>query len=416
MTLSQDQITNELSNSFHQILRANDIYNVVINRKNSQREDVLESVATLIAVIIDENVGQGDDTNIVNFLEPIIRNQISNHFSSQFFSTTEVFFNKGKEIVSTPSLLRIMEEKLQVKENTLIKFQEKLIGQFKSTFNHLKIGGTSTIILDNIGPLDYRKTGNQEISCDIRNYMTLNSIIDLQNFPVNVIKKEDHFDWTWFLGGEYEKDMAYCSDNNCPCNQNIIPKNEGYICVLKDELGNYKAVLTCESGARARNLDLKSAHNNALNWWRTGRVPFQVTKQNFEEQEAPFRSSISGQKQEQINDEMRALKLKMLGGRDNKKLISEILSYPSYYAASGIEWGIHGPEKDGNDLYMSIYHFLEFKNLSPHRFDTFNLGNVLTQKSSDYKECKYISQEFVIKKFNLNTILDNQDLIEEFRR
>ena len=84
----------------------------------------------------------------------------------------------------------------------------------------------------------------------------------------------------FYLGGCYKDPFCYCSDNNCPCPQVKIPRGEGYIFV--EDLGNgyLKANITCEEGARLRNLDLEVAHRDAVRWWRDGMVPKRVTPQS----------------------------------------------------------------------------------------------------------------------------------------
>jgi len=81
----------------------------------------------------------------------------------------------------------------------------------------------------------------------------------------------------WFLGGAYKEFFAYCSDNYCPCSQTKIPRNEGFIYVVDHGNGNVTANLTCEQGARLRNLNLRIANNDAKRWWVTGMVPFRPT-------------------------------------------------------------------------------------------------------------------------------------------
>lgn len=81
----------------------------------------------------------------------------------------------------------------------------------------------------------------------------------------------------FFLGGLYREDHAYCSDNNCPCPQVMIPRGKGYIYVEQWPDGSFHSQLTCEEGARLRNLDLEVASKDAKRWWSTGMVPKRVT-------------------------------------------------------------------------------------------------------------------------------------------
>jgi len=101
-----------------------------------------------------------------------------------------------------------------------------------------------------------------------------------------------------------------CSDNNCPCREDEIPRGTGYL-YIDEEIVDFRRrypsltsareamqqtqerirasgtmfggfyrigpILVCEKGARLRNLDLKVAAADAKYWWETGKVPLRVT-------------------------------------------------------------------------------------------------------------------------------------------
>lgn len=102
--------------------------------------------------------------------------------------------------------------------------------------------------------------------------------------------KEEEF---LFIPGN-ERAMAVCSDNSCPCPQVPIPRNSGYFFIEK-RLNVFVANITCEQGARLRNLDLESAHQDAKMWWRYGRVPARESIKNYKNnQNAPFENIQTG--------------------------------------------------------------------------------------------------------------------------
>jgi hypothetical protein len=421
-----DSSNEEIGKSFKQVLRVNDIYNIIVNKRSSERHDVLESIATLIAIFSDEAGSSLENDSYVAFMEPIVRTKILEHYSSQYFETTEVFFKEAIKIASNPILLNEMENKLELKQNELVRFQRVFISNLLTSFNSLKIEGVGVVSLENFGIIEFRKTGSKEISCDEINYVKLESIIDLLFLPVSVVLKQKNEDYTWFLGGSFNETEAFCSDNDCPCSQDRIYRNEGYLCVYESQ-GVKRAVLSCEVGARKRNLDLIKAHQNAKNWWKNGRVPFDITPINYEQQIAPYKPSISELEQKKyINDMLEFRRSIMPHSKENDlkplddvihdDLINKVMSYSSYYSAGGIENGIHGPEMYNDNLYISIYHYLQFKGRNPNSYDTFKLGGVLSRNNPDYRECKYKGQSFSIKKFNLKTIFENENLIEQFLR
>lgn len=100
-----------------------------------------------------------------------------------------------------------------------------------------------------------------------------------------------------------------CSDNNCPCREDKIPRGAGYLYIdqaLVDfrrtypsmneareamlqkieglrasglTFGSYRIgpILVCEKGAKLRNMDLKIAADDAKIWWETGKVRLRAT-------------------------------------------------------------------------------------------------------------------------------------------
>lgn len=109
----------------------------------------------------------------------------------------------------------------------------------------------------------------------------------------------------WHLAGVHDAPYGVCSDNYCPCPQDRIPRGEGYIYIVKDQNGNYSANLTCETGARNRNLNLKIAHEDAKYWWKTGLVPYRETPICKGYQEAPYKSIYTEKDQDEIRKKQR---------------------------------------------------------------------------------------------------------------
>jgi hypothetical protein len=134
-------------------------------------------------------------------------------------------------------------------------------------------------------------------------------------------KKEKPMQY-WHLRGVHTDSYGVCSDNYCPCPQVTIPRGEGYIYIVKHENGRFSANITCEIGARKRNLNLKIAHNDAKFWWETGLVPFRETPTYKGFQEAPYISSISEKEQENIRKKQKEETLRRLdaiiGDKENE--------------------------------------------------------------------------------------------------
>ncbi len=96
---------------------------------------------------------------------------------------------------------------------------------------------------------------------------------------------------------------------------------------------------------------------------------------------------------------------------------TEILNYQRYFKACEIELGIHGPEIYNDKLYISIYHYLEYKGEFPKSYNTFDLVAALTSVSNgDYKICKYKCQSFKIHKFTLEILQANEGIFKNYLR
>ena len=100
----------------------------------------------------------------------------------------------------------------------------------------------------------------------------------------------------------------------------------------------------------------------------------------------------------------------------NEELQNNILNFPNYFRAGSIEYGIHGPEDKDGKVYLSVFHYLEFKGLNPRNYETFKLGQSLSSLTSDSIACKYSNQNFRILKYPFSFIESKSDLVASFRK
>lgn len=103
---------------------------------------------------------------------------------------------------------------------------------------------------------------------------------------------------------------GYCSDDECPCREVVIPRGKGYLYIepqivafrrkfpwernAEAEAGKrlletslplvpalatlrYGPILVCRQGAKLRGINLRVAGADAKRWWKTGQVPFRPT-------------------------------------------------------------------------------------------------------------------------------------------
>ena len=96
--------------------------------------------------------------------------------------------------------------------------------------------------------------------------------------------------------------------------------------------------------------------------------------------------------------------------------IHSILNYNRYFSAGDMEYGIDGPELVDGKIYISVYHYLEFMGKNPRNYDTFKMGAAFSGMTNDIKKCKYLKQNFEIKKYSFELIEENKNLVENFAR
>lgn len=99
----------------------------------------------------------------------------------------------------------------------------------------------------------------------------------------------------------------------------------------------------------------------------------------------------------------------------NKLDNQSILNFKGYYKASEIEYGKHGPEAHSGDVYISIYHFMQYRKSDPSNYDTLRLGAYLSSRLSCGYTCKYQVHDYSINKFKFTDLLDYEHIFKQYR-
>jgi hypothetical protein len=101
----------------------------------------------------------------------------------------------------------------------------------------------------------------------------------------------------------------------------------------------------------------------------------------------------------------------------NEDKIERILNYGRYYKSCDIELGVHGPEMHNSEVYISLFHYMQFNNINARDYDTYNLGNALNRnRAGDMLECKYECQNFKITKYPFSYIQENEVMFEDYTK
>ena len=95
-----------------------------------------------------------------------------------------------------------------------------------------------------------------------------------------------------------------------------------------------------------------------------------------------------------------------------------IIAKTNYFKkCNEMDFGTHGPEIKNNEVYLSIYHFLEFLKEFPNRYNTVKLGGYLSDLVGDDKiSCKYECQDFTILKFPVSLLLSEKENFRNYLR
>ena len=101
----------------------------------------------------------------------------------------------------------------------------------------------------------------------------------------------------------------------------------------------------------------------------------------------------------------------------DEQQIDRILNYRNYFKSCDIEYGAHGPEVHNGEVYISLYHYMQFNDINPRGYDTFKLGSALTRnRAGDMLECKYECQGFKIIKYPFSYIQENENMFEDYTK
>lgn len=98
----------------------------------------------------------------------------------------------------------------------------------------------------------------------------------------------------------------------------------------------------------------------------------------------------------------------------------------NYSNGHKIQIGTHGPELKNGNLYISIYHYLEYVCKDPNMYDTIRLGGYLTMQSDKllktlsvkYIACKYENYSETINKYELEFLKNEEKsgIFEQYKK
>lgn len=103
---------------------------------------------------------------------------------------------------------------------------------------------------------------------------------------------------------------------------------------------------------------------------------------------------------------------------ENHGTNEDINSFKGYFTNYTLEYGKHGPEfsNDGKNIYLSVYHFLQYEGKDPSQYKTKECGGALSALSTDVIPCKYKEFDYDFNKYQYQFLIEKMDLIETFKR
>lgn len=85
---------------------------------------------------------------------------------------------------------------------------------------------------------------------------------------------------------------------------------------------------------------------------------------------------------------------------------TEILNFTNYYDAGELDYGNHGPEIHDNEVYLTLYHFLQFHDIDPKDYNTLKLGAYLYAIRPNDPKCKYTKFNYAHTKHPYSFFVD----------
>ena len=109
--------------------------------------------------------------------------------------------------------------------------------------------------------------------------------------------------------------------------------------------------------------------------------------------------------------------LKQGGKNSPTGTYSDILNFPNYFKHSEVEEGSHGPEENGEIVYISVYHYMQYNNdrYDPKDYDTLRIGGELLNHTKDVIPIKYNGQSFWINKYPFDFLKAHESVFERFK-
>lgn len=95
----------------------------------------------------------------------------------------------------------------------------------------------------------------------------------------------------------------------------------------------------------------------------------------------------------------------------------KIFEFDGYFSAGEMEFGIDGPQLYSGIVFLSSYHYLQFKGKDPSLYNINEIGKKLSLMSKNtYERCKYKTQTFVINKYSFELMEENPEVFEDYRK
>lgn len=108
-----------------------------------------------------------------------------------------------------------------------------------------------------------------------------------------------------------------------------------------------------------------------------------------------------------------------------RNAFAKILEFKGYYGKNDplielIEGEVNGPIRRNDKVYISVYHYLEFKNVAPSKFDTNGIGKYFASIcDDDFILITYKLKNGKIqttKRYDYNFIERNKETFKKFRK
>jgi hypothetical protein len=182
MEYTEEQFLKEIRGDISTYIQITDLYNVLINKRNSEPDDIIESTSLLIAQNLISVANQPDHVqkSVLDSYKNAVQSIVSRHFVGIKIKSIDSITNQAIILSNNSSTFRRIETEFNKKANYVLNWQDKLKDNLLIGLTRVKVGGAALINMgEGVGHILLNRTGINQATCSLEEYKRLNSLINI---------------------------------------------------------------------------------------------------------------------------------------------------------------------------------------------------------------------------------------------